>query len=491
MAAGSAILAIKIIADSRDATKAFDETGKGLDQLGSTMTSMAVPALAVVGAFGAMAVAAAEDEAEQQKLTAAIAAAGAATAESTAQVEAAIVAGQARAFTDSEVRAGMQDLVTATGSVSEATALMAAAQDIARLSGVSLETASAAVAKAHEGNGAALAKLIPGLDKGANAQETLANATALAAGQADAYAASAPGQMAIVGDSFGELGEEVGSVFLPILKDLIGIVSSVTKVLQDLIGIVSSVTKVLQENSGAVKAVAVVVGVLAAGILAANVAIAAYNAIMAAVRIATVAWTVAQTALNLVLSLNPIGIVIIAITALIAAFVLAYQNSETFRNIVDGVFNAVVGFVQTAVATISRVIGTLTAILQAPFKAFEGMVRTVMDTVTGLVQAAVSTINSILDGIRGAIDTVANAVDSINPFAALPPPAAAPAVAGTARGTRRTALSRGARTGEAAAAGNLTVNVYGGDPWRIEQAVRRGYRGWTAGSGKGAPRREY
>jgi hypothetical protein len=478
MAAGSAILAIKIIADSRDATKAFDETGKGLDQLGSTMTSMAVPALAVVGAFGAMAVAAAADEAEQQKLTAAIAAAGAATAESTAQVEAAIVAGQARAFTDSEVRAGMQDLVTATGSVSEATALMAAAQDIARLSGVSLETASAAVAKAHEGNGAALAKLIPGLDKGANAQETLANATALAAGQADAYAASAPGQMAIVGDSFGELGEEVGSMFLPILKDLIGIVSGVTKV--------------LQENSGAVKAVAVVVGVLAAGILAANVAIAAYNAIMAAVRIATVAWTVAQTALNLVLSLNPIGIVIIAITALIAAFVLAYQNSEDFRRIVDGVFKAVVGFVKTAVATISTVIGTLTAILQAPFKAFEGMVRTVMDTVTGLVQSAVSTINSILDGIRGAIDTVANAVDSINPFGAMPPPMApAPVVAGTGRGARSTALTRGARTGDAAMAGSLTVNVYGGDPWRIEQAVRRGYRGWTAGSGKGAPRREY
>jgi hypothetical protein len=478
MAAGSAILAIKIIADAKDATKAFDETGKGLDGLGSSMTAMAVPALAVVGAFGAMAVAAAEDEAEQQKLTAAIAAAGAATATSTAQVEAAIVAGQARAFTDSEVRAGLQDLVTATGSVETATAAMAQAQDIARLAGVSLETASAAVAKAYAGQDTALVKLIPGVEKGATAQETLANATALAAGQADAYAASAPGQMAIVGDSFGELGEEVGSVFLPILKDLIGIVSSVTKV--------------LQENSGAVKAVAVVVGVLAAGILAANVAIAAYNAIMAVVRIATVAWTVAQTALNLVLSLNPIGIVIIAITALIAAIVLAYQNSEDFRRIVDGVFKAVVGFVQTAVATISRVIGTLTAILQAPFKAFEGMVRTVMDTVTGLVQAAVGVINGILDGIRGAIDTVADAVDAINPFAALPPTVApAPAVAGTGRGARSTAMTRGARTGAAADAGSLTVNVYGGDPWRIEQAVRRGYRGWTAGSGKGAPNREY
>jgi hypothetical protein len=425
-----------------------------------------------------MAVAAAEDEAEQIKLTAAIAAAGAATAESTAQVEAAIAAGQARAFTDSEVRAGLQDLVTATGSVETATAAMAQAQDIARLAGVSLEVASSAVAKSYAGSDAALAKLIPGLEKGSTAQETLANATALAAGQADAYAASAPGQMAIVGDSFGELGEEVGSVFLPILKDLIGVVSQVTAF--------------IQENSGVVKAAAVVIGVLAAGILAANVALAAYNAIQSAVRIATMAWTVAQTALNLVLSLNPIGIVIIAITALIAAFVLAYQNSETFRNIVDGVFKAVVGFVQTAVATISRVIGTLTAILQAPFKAFEGMVRTVMDTVTGLVQAAVSTINGILDGIRGAIDTVADAVDAINPFAALPPTVApAPAVAGTSRGARSTAMSRGARTGVAADAGSLTVNVYGGDPWRIEQAVRRGYRGWTAGSGKSAPRREY
>jgi hypothetical protein len=478
MAAGSAILAIKIIADAKDATKAFDETGKGLDGLGSTMTSMAVPALAVVGAFGAMAVAAAEDEAEQIKLTAAIAAAGAATAESTAQVEAAIAAGQARAFSDSEVRAGLQDLVTATGDVGTATELLAVAQDVARLSGASLEQAAAAVAKAHEGQGTALAKLLPGMDKGANAAETLANATALAAGQADAYAASAPGQMAIVADSFGELGEEVGSSFLPLLKELIGIVTQVTGV--------------LSENSGAVKAVAVVIGVLAGGILAANVAIAAYNALMTAVRIATTAWTVAQTLLNVVLNANPIGIVIIAITALIAAFVLAYQNSETFRNIVDGVFKAVVGFVQTAVATISRVIGTLTAILQAPFKAFEGMVRTVMDTVTGLVQAAVATINSILDGIRGAIDTVANAVDAINPFAAMPPTVApAPAVAGTSRGARSTALTRGARTGVAADASSLTVNVYGGDPWRIEQAVRRGYRGWTAGSGKSAPRREY
>jgi len=308
--------------------------------------------------------------------------------------------------------------------------------------------------------------LVPGVVNAADPMETLANATKLAAGQADAYAASAPGQMAIVGDSFGELGEEVGSAFLPLLKELITIVRGVTDV--------------LTENSGAVKAVAIVIGVLAAGILAANVAIAAYNAIMTAVRIATTAWTVAQTALNVVLSLNPIGIVIIAITALIAAFVLAYQNSETFRNIVDGVFKAVVGFVQTAVATISRVIGTLADILSAPFKALEGVVRTVMDTVTGLVQAAVGVINGILDGIRGAIDTVANAVDAINPFAAAPPGGgvAQPRVAGLGRGTRA-ARSGGGGSGSTI----VNLNVQSADPGEVMRAVRR----WARANGGSGP----
>jgi hypothetical protein len=501
VAGGSAILAIKIIADAKDAVGEFDKAGSSIDKLGGTMSSMAVPALAVVGAFGAMAVAAAEDEAEQTKLSNAIAAAGAATAESNAQVEEAIKAGQARAFSDSEVRAGLQDLVTATGDVGEATDLLAVAQDVARLSGASLEQASAAVAKAHEGQGTALAKLLPGMDKGANAAETLANATALAAGQADSYAASAPGQMAIVGDSFGELGEEVGSAFLPILKDLIGIVSGVTKV--------------LQENSDLVKTAAVVIGVLAAGILAANIAIKAFQAVQAAIRIATVAWTTAQAALNVVLNLNPIGIVVIAIVALVAAFVLAYKNSETFRNIVDGVFKAVVGFVQTAVATIKGVFSTVLAILEtpfktfqtvantvfnavkgivtaaigvirgifatvdemlaAPFKAFEGVVRNVMNAVKGIVQSAVNFIEGILSGIRNAIQQVQDAVNAVNPFA-LPGGGGGVPAPRVAR-TGATGFSGGGFSG-----GSITINITG-DPATIERSVLTALRSYGRRTG--------
>lgn len=69
--------------------------------------------------------------------------------------------------------------------------------------------------------------------------------------------------------------------------------------------------------------------------------------------------TIAQNALNLAMSLNPIGIIIIAITALIAALVLLWQNNEEFREKVielwEGIktffsetWDAIVGFFKEA-----------------------------------------------------------------------------------------------------------------------------------------------
>jgi phage-related protein len=54
-------------------------------------------------------------------------------------------------------------------------------------------------------------------------------------------------------------------------------------------------------------------------------------------KIATVAQTAAQGALNLVMSANPILLVVLAIAALVAAFVIAYKKSATFRAIVQKV----------------------------------------------------------------------------------------------------------------------------------------------------------
>lgn len=61
----------------------------------------------------------------------------------------------------------------------------------------------------------------------------------------------------------------------------------------------------------------------------------------------TKAWTASQAAFNAVMALNPAILVAGAVIALGAALVLAYQHSETFRNIVKGAFDVVKGAAET------------------------------------------------------------------------------------------------------------------------------------------------
>jgi hypothetical protein len=214
-----------------DASKLSDSLGEAKSEAGGLSGALggsagkiaAVAGVAGVaaGAIIGMTEAAAADRDEQRKLEQAVAAAGAATATSNDEIEQAIALGQDRAFSDSETRDALQSLVTATGDVTASTALLTQAQDLARFANVDLATAADAVAKAQAGQDGPLRKLVPGLEKGATATDTLAAATAAAAGQADLYASSAEGMQARAGDSLGELAETIGSVFLPVLDAII------------------------------------------------------------------------------------------------------------------------------------------------------------------------------------------------------------------------------------------------------------------------------
>jgi tape measure domain-containing protein len=82
---------------------------------------------------------------------------------------------------------------------------------------------------------------------------------------------------------------------------------------------------------------------IGAGVLAIVVALRVYAGVMAVVRAATAAWAAVQAVLNVVLTANPIGLVVLALVGLAAAVMVAWQRSETFRNIVTGAFNAVKG----------------------------------------------------------------------------------------------------------------------------------------------------
>lgn len=72
-----------------------------------------------------------------------------------------------------------------------------------------------------------------------------------------------------------------------------------------------------------------------------KVATLAVSAAQKVVTAATAAWTGVQKILNIVLTANPIGLIITAIGALVAAVIYAYNNCESFRKIVNQVWDAI------------------------------------------------------------------------------------------------------------------------------------------------------
>lgn len=71
------------------------------------------------------------------------------------------------------------------------------------------------------------------------------------------------------------------------------------------------------------------------------ISLVAHRVAMIAGTAATWAMSAAQTALNFVLSANPIGLVVLAVAALVAGLVIAYKKSETFRNAVNAFGGAI------------------------------------------------------------------------------------------------------------------------------------------------------
>ena len=236
MAGRAATLIIQVVSDTAKASQGISVFGKQLD------TGIIAKGAAVAGAVGiattaiiGMTKAASDDAAEQDRLLQAVKASGAAHGDYAKQLDVAIEKGQALAFTDTQIRDAMVPLVGATGDVGKATELMATAQDVARLAGVDLETASKAVAKAHAGNAGALAKLTQVNTEGKTATQVLTEAQKKAAGQAEAYGKTTKGQTEAMGIGFDELTETIGSAFLPILADLIPVLMPILKIFGELI----------------------------------------------------------------------------------------------------------------------------------------------------------------------------------------------------------------------------------------------------------------
>ncbi|CED90625.1 tape measure protein [Actinomyces succiniciruminis] len=186
--------------------------------------------------------------------------------------------------------------------------------------------------------------------------------------------------------TLADLLADVAQVVLPVLPGLLdGLLSVGLPLLEWVVGLASAIL----DNEAAV---GIIVG-----------ALVTWKTTITAIKIATTAWSIAQGLLNVALNANPIGLVIIALTALAAGIAVAWQKSETFRTVVTTAFEAVKGAISTVVDWVT---GTVVPAVQG---FWENTVKPVIEK----VKSAISTVAEFISGtvapaIQTAIDTIGN-----------------------------------------------------------------------------------
>ena len=518
MSSGPGNILIRIGAETADAVRGIGQVDKAL---GESMTAgqrataglkkAALPAAAALAGIAVAAVdatkAALEDAAAQDKLEGQLKRVTGATDAQIKSAEDYITQLSLQTgVADDELRPALGKLATATGDVTKAQDALKLALDISAQTGKSMDQVSTALAKGYGGNTAALGKLVPGLDKAVLATGDMAKITAeladLTGGAAAEAAETNAGQFKVMENQMNELKETLGASLIPVIEALLPLLQRAAKF--------------ASENTTAIKVLVGIVAALSAGILVANAAIKVYEALQLAVKVATAAWTAAQWLLNAALTANPIGLVIVALAALVAAIVLAYTKSETFRNVVKAAMDAVKTAIQAvdtafdkllqaATAAFNWVIahwkvalfafgpvGAAVALIASNFGAIESAAKSaagfidkaftaaqfaVFNTISGIVSGLAGAFNGVYSAIQSVIGAVQSLISWLSrikvPSIHLPSlpfrsamPSLVPSVSG--RG-------RAARPGTAAALpGGTVINVYGAvDPEGTARAIEK------------------
>lgn len=121
-------------------------------------------------------------------------------------------------------------------------------------------------------------------------------------------------------------------------------------------------------------------------------------------KVASAAWTAVQHPLNAAISANPIGLVVMAIAALVAAIVYAYNNCEEFRQSCDRMW-----------ATIKDVAEVIWALLVKAFNAVYPIIKDVAEVVWSLLVKAFEALYAVHTKIVGVVmDYLAPAFDRLS-----------------------------------------------------------------------------
>lgn len=152
-------------------------------------------------------------------------------------------------------------------------------------------------------------------------------------------------------------------------------------------GVVIGVSAAVKAWNLLQKASAAIMGVTRAAMIAYTLAGGGLQGVIAAV-------TAAQRALNLSMMMNPIGLIIAAVAGLVAAFIVAYRHSETFRGFIDKLWSAI----KTGATFVLNF--------------FKNNWKTILIAITGPVGIAVSLVVKHWDQIKSSTVTAFNSVIS-------------------------------------------------------------------------------
>jgi phage-related protein len=242
MAGGSRTLKLSILGDVDNLNKSLktaggdvdgfgDKVGKAGAKIGAAFAAAAAAAGAAAIAIGVESVKAAiADEKAQTQLALALENATGATKEQIKATEDSILQmSLATGVADDELRPALGRLVRSTGDTTKAQELLALALDISASTGKPVEAVANSLAKAFDGNTAALGKLEIGLSaaelKSMSFEQQQAKLTELFGGAAAANANTYAGKIARVQIAFDEAKETLGTALLPILDKFLSFIN--------------------------------------------------------------------------------------------------------------------------------------------------------------------------------------------------------------------------------------------------------------------------
>jgi len=237
---------------------------------------------------------------------------------------------------DDELRPALATAVRATGSLTKGQELLNLALDVSAGTGKDLNTVTKALARAQAGQLGGLQRLVPGIKKGDDAmgklREQFAGAAEIAANQ-DPYK-----RIQVI---FNELQETIGRALVPSLQEMAKYLASPEgqKTLQGIVQEFVNVTKAigntikfLIQNIDLIKQIITLLVGVRIG----------YSLVTVAVKLYTMQTTLAAAAtraLKFAIASTGVGLLIIAIGELAAAFMGATDATDNYNKSLEGILN--------------------------------------------------------------------------------------------------------------------------------------------------------